>query len=149
MTGENAPVEGRVLALDVGDVRIGIAASDLLGLTAQPRESYRRTTPAEDVEAIKRAVAEAEAYRVVVGLPLNEKGETGYQAERVLAFVEMLREALDVEVVTADERFTTAIARRSLIQSDMRRAKRKKVIDAVAAQQILQTYLDRERNRRG
>lgn len=149
MTRETAPVEGRVLALDVGDVRIGIAASDLLGLTAQPRESYRRTTPAEDVEAIKRAVAEAEAYRVVVGLPLNEKGETGHQAERVLAFVEMLREALDIEVVTIDERFTTAIARRSLIQSDMRRAKRKKVIDIVAAQQILQTYLDRERNRRG
>jgi len=141
-------MEGRVLALDVGDVRIGIAASDLLGITAQPRESYRRTNAAEDVATIKRIVAENEAYRVVVGLPLTEKGETGPQAERALAFAAMLREALDVEVVTMDERFTTALARRSLIEADMRRAKRKKVIDIVAAQQILQTYLDRERNRR-
>lgn len=141
-------MEGRVLALDVGDVRIGIAASDPLGMIAHPKDSYRRSTPSADLDAVRKMVADLEAVRVVVGLPLNERGEVGHQAERVLQFVEQLRAVLPVEVVTVDERFTTALARRSLIEAHVRRDRRKQVIDAVAAQQILQMHLDRERNRR-
>jgi putative Holliday junction resolvase len=80
-----------------------------------------------------------------VGLPLDQNGEIGPQAAKVLAFVETLRELLDIDIVTQDERFSTAAAQRALIDANMRRKKRKSVIDMVAAQHILQTYLDRQR----
>jgi putative Holliday junction resolvase len=132
-----------MVGLDVGDVRIGVAVSDPLGIIAQPFSTIHCETPEKDIEAIKAIVKEREAVRVVVGLPLNQEGKPGPQAEKVLAFIEQLRAVLDVEVVTQDERFSTASAQRILIAADVSRKGRKKVIDKIAAQQVLQVYIDR------
>lgn len=137
---------GRIIGLDIGDVRIGVAVSDPLGITAQGREVLRVSSPEKDVDAIKNIVNETGAVRIVAGLPLDQNGEIGSQAEKVLNFVETLRNALDIDIVTQDERFSTAAAERALIGANMRRNKRKNVIDMVAAQHILQTYLDRQSN---
>ena len=137
---------GRIIGLDIGDVRIGVAVSDPLGITAQGREVLRVSSPEKDVDAIKNIVNETGAVRIVAGLPLDQNGEIGSQAEKVLNFVETLRNALDIDIVTQDKRFSTAAAERALIGANMRRNKRKNVIDMVAAQHILQTYLDRQSN---
>jgi len=134
---------GRVLGLDVGNVRIGVAVSDPLGIIAQPHSVIRSTGIEQDMEAVRALVAEKEVVRIVVGLPLNREGKPGPQAEKVLAFVEALRATLGVDVVTQDERFSTAAAERMLIEANVRRKGRKQVIDKIAAHHILQTYLDR------
>ncbi len=140
---------GRVIGLDVGNVRIGVAVSDPLRIIAQPHSVIKCSSPRNDIEAIRKLVLETEAVRVVVGLPLNQEGKTGPQAEKVLAFIEQLRAVLDVEVVTQDERFSTAAAQRMLIQANVSRKGRKQVVDKIAAHHILQTHLDRQRNTGG
>lgn len=141
-------MQGRVVGLDVGDVRIGVAVSDPLGIIAQPHSVIKCSGLKNDIAAIAKLVAETEAIRVVVGLPLNQEGKIGPQAEKVLAFIEELRTALIVEIVTQDERFSTAAAQRMLIQANVSRKGRKQVIDKIAAHHILQTHLDRQRNKR-
>jgi putative Holliday junction resolvase len=141
-------LEGRILALDVGDRRIGVALSDPLGFTAQPHSVIERTQLGEDVEAVRTLVESTGAVRIVAGMPLNAKGEKGHQAEQVQLFLDALKDAVSVDVATMDERYTTASAERSLIAGNMRRKKRKQVVDKIAAQQILQTYLDREASRK-
>lgn len=115
--------------------------SDTLGFTAQPLTTVTRTRLAGDLEAISRLVATHEAAEVVVGLPRNLRGTLGPQAQKVLAFVEALKAWLSVPVVTWDERFTTQEAERVLLEADMSRAKRKLVVDRIAASLILQGYL--------
>jgi len=140
--------EGRILGLDVGEARTGIAVSDALGILTSPLTTLQVKSSTEDAAAVARIAQEQEAVRIVVGLPLNKEGQVGPQAQKVLAFVEALRGVTNVEVVTIDERFSTAAAHRALHESGVRAKKRKGVIDQVAAQQILQLYLDRERARR-
>ncbi len=131
------------MGLDVGDVRTGVALSDPMGIIAQAHSVIDANPPEGAVDAISKIVDEQTVIEVVVGLPLNQRGERGPQAEKVMTFVELLRGKLSVEVRTIDERFTTAGAERFLIAAGVKRKGRKKVIDKVAAQQILQTYLDR------
>lgn len=133
---------GRILGLDVGDVRTGVAVTDPMRIIAQAKEVIQNTTMDKDVEAISKIVEETGAVGIVVGLPLNQKGEVGPQAEKVLAFIESLKKAVSVEIVTQDERFSTVAAERMLIEAKVRRKGRKKVIDKVAAQQILQAWMD-------
>lgn len=142
------PLEGRVIGLDAGDVRIGVAVSDGLGLTAQPRGTIDASSPEADAEAVRALVEENRAVAVVVGLPLDRQGEAGHQGKKVLALVEKLREVLDVPVETIDERFTTAAVRRGMSGAGVSRKKQKSLVDQLAAQQILQTWLDR-RDRAG
>ncbi len=132
----------RILALDVGDVRIGVAVSDPLEVIAQPLASVKRTSVNEDVESIKRLAEEHETGKIVVGVPKTLDDKVGIQAQKVLDFIESLRKALEIPIVLWDERLTTAEAERALIEADMSRRKRKKVIDKVAAVLILQGYLD-------
>lgn len=134
---------GRLIGLDIGDVRIGVAVSDPLGIVATPKDVITRSDDAADVAAVAEAVREAGAVTLVAGLPLNQHGEVGPQAEKTLAFIEMLKEVLDIPIETIDERFTTAIAHRTLAQGNVKSKKRKGKVDQVAAQQILQTFLDR------
>jgi len=141
-------MNGRILGLDVGDVRIGVAVSDPLGIIAQPHSIIPCAGFKNDIEAIAKLVTETEAVRIVVGLPLNREGKPGPQADKVLAFIEQLRTAVNIEIVTQDERFSTAAAQRMLIQANVSRKGRKQVIDKIAAHHILQTYLDRQRNKR-
>jgi putative Holliday junction resolvase len=127
----------------VGNVRIGVAVSDPLRIIAQPHSVITRSDPEKDVAAVRAVIEQAEAVRVVVGLPLNREGKPGPQAEKVLEFIRQLRAAVATEIVTQDERFTTAAAERMLIAADVSRRKRKGIVDKIAAHHILQTHLDR------
>ena len=132
------------IALDVGDVRIGVAVSDLLGITANPRETYWRKK--DDIEADIRYFCEyakkEDADTFVLGLPKNMDGTEGPRAEVTREFGDMLAKESGLPVVYQDERLTTVSAERMLIEADVRREKRKQVIDKVAATIILQSYLD-------
>lgn len=136
------------MGLDVGDKTIGIAISDLMGLTAQGIETIRRTNLKADYARLKVLIDEKEVDKIIVGLPKNMNGTIGPQGEKVLSFVEGLKNRFSKEIVLWDERLTTVAAERALIQADMRREKRKTVIDMVAATYILQGYLDSQ-GRRG
>ncbi len=133
----------RILGLDVGDKTIGVAVSDPLLLTAQGLKTICRHGLKDDLEELQLIVEQYNVYKIVVGLPKNMNNTIGPQGEKVLSFVEKLRTELDVKVVLEDERLTTVEAERMLINGDVSRRKRKKVIDKVAATYILQTYLDR------
>lgn len=134
----------RKMALDVGTVRIGIATSDPMGIIASGYETYTRTA---DFEAdLKYIAALAESKRCdtfVVGLPLNMDGTEGAKVAEIRAFAEELSKYSDLKIVFQDERWSTVSAEKMLIQSSVRRDKRKKIIDKVAATIILQTYLDK------
>ncbi len=133
---------GRVLALDLGQVRIGLAISDELGITAQPAGFLARAGNRADLEAIARLVEEHGVARVVVGHPLLLSGEEGTRAREARETSERLGKALPVPVELWDERLTTAQAERALIGGGVRRAKRRKVIDSMAAVLILQSWLE-------
>ena len=141
----------RALALDVGTRTIGLALSDPDGILASAWETLRRRGEAADVIELLARIEAREVGCVVVGLPLELDGREGHRARRVLRLAEVLRERLaarvgtPVEVVTWDERFSTAAAERALIELDMSRQRRKEKIDAVAAQVILQGWLDARR----
>ena len=138
---------GRVVGLDVGTKTIGVAVTDEIGLAAHPRRTLPRKGDPADAEAVAALVAEEEAERVVVGLPLTLAGEIGPQAKRVLALVAVLEKRLSVPVETWDERFSTAGAQRVLLEADLSRARRKQVIDKQAAAFLLQGWLDAKRSR--
>lgn len=137
----------RLLALDVGDRRIGIAVSDELGFTAQGVTTLHRTSWAADLAEIARLVETWTAEAVVVGLPLTLEGTVGPRAQTVHAFIKRLESVVGVPVVAWDERFSTVAAERVLLDADLSRARRKQVIDKTAAVVILQHYLDARRNR--
>ncbi len=132
----------RVLALDHGTKRIGIALSDELKLIAQPL-SYLPAEPfAEFLESLKGLLREKEVELVVVGLPRNMDGSYGPAALKVQDFVGALKGALTVPITTWDERLTSAMANRFLIQGNVRRQQRKEKVDQTAAALLLQSYLD-------
>lgn len=131
----------RIVALDVGDRRIGIAVSDALGITAQPIETYTRVGYAPDVRRISQIAQQYETNRILCGLPLNMDGTRGFQAEKVTQLAEKLEEA-GLVVSYYDERMTTVLAEDALLEANMSRENRKKKVDMVAAVMILQSYLD-------
>lgn len=131
----------RILALDYGTKRIGVALSDELGWTAQPLETYRRKTLEADLAHIAALVREHEAGEVVLGLPIRTTGELGPEARVVENFRQRLQPLLSVPIVTWDERHTTQSAEELLIEADLSRAKRKQVVDRIAAAILLQSYL--------
>ena len=133
----------RIMALDVGDKRIGVALSDPLKITAQGLTTYHRTILKEDVEGIWRLIHEHDVKELVVGLPKNMDGTQGYKVDDVKFFVEQLLKKGDIEVHWVDERLTTVSAERTLLEADVSRKKRKTVIDKMAATIILQSYLER------
>jgi putative Holliday junction resolvase len=139
----------RILGLDVGDRRIGVALSDPIGLTAQPVTTVERRNPSGDVDAIKALVERHGVGLVVVGLPLTLRGEQGPQARKVVAFAERIRQRLAIPVQLLDERLTTIQGTRSLLETGTSSRKRKQVIDQVAAQLILQQFLDTHRSQEG
>lgn len=131
----------RIMGLDIGERRIGVAVSDLLGITAQGVEVIDRL----EVEPLNRLKELADLYqvdRVVFGLPRRTDGTLGVSAEKATAFAQEVTESLELPVVPWDERLTTREAERLLVGADVRRAKRRKVIDKLAAVLILQGYMD-------
>jgi putative holliday junction resolvase len=132
----------RILALDHGTKRIGVALSDELGWTAQPLETIERRTLDRDIAHIQDLVRIHEVGQVLLGLPLRLNGEEGPAVQAVHQFLERLADALPVPVVTWDERMTTKAAEDLLIAADMSRKKRKGVVDRVAAAILLQSFLE-------
>jgi putative Holliday junction resolvase len=135
----------RTMGLDVGTKTIGVAVSDGLGLTAQAITTVRRTNLKADLAALAELVREHEVSRLVVGLPLNMDGSEGPRAEASRKFADTASTALNVPVEFWDERLSTVAAERTLLEADLSRAKRRQVIDQVAAQFILQGWLDAHR----
>ncbi len=136
----------RTLGIDYGDKRIGVAVSDPLGMIAQGVAVIGKgETFDHDIRELKRIIKKYGGVdEIVVGLPKTMAGEIGPQAEKVLTFVEALKKEFKLNIVTWDERLTTAFAERTLIEAGLSRQKRKKVIDKSAAANILQVYLDRK-----
>ena len=135
---------GRVLAIDLGAVRVGLALSDPLRITAQPHGRLPRASLKRGLAPIVDLVREHGVGAVVVGHPLLLSGEAGEGARDAAAFAARLREALAVPVELWDERLTTAQAGRALLEGDVRRSRRREVIDAAAATILLQSWLDRD-----
>ncbi len=135
----------RILGLDIGTVRIGVALSDPLGLTAQPLEVIlrKKTDPVARVAAL---VTEHEVERIVVGYPLQLDGQPGLAVRAVDAFIAELEKAVSAPVERWDERLTTAAAERSMIEGGARRERRRESIDKIAAALLLQSYLDAKRH---
>ena len=136
-------LDGRIMGLDIGDKTIGVAVSDLMGLTAQGVTTIKMVGNKKDIEAIKQIIAEKQVNKIVSGLPKNMNGTVGPQGENVQKFCELLKEETNLPIEFWDERLSTVAAERSLIEGNVRRENRKKVIDMLAAVIILQGYLDR------
>ncbi len=135
-------IRGRVLALDFGSHRIGVAVSDPLGITAQQLPAIRREGDRKDIDAIAGVAGEYRVESVVIGLPLLPGGAEGTQAAKVRRFAQKVNERLGLPVVPWDERFTTVQAERHLIDSGVRREKRREVRDSLAAALLRQAALD-------
>lgn len=135
----------RLMGLDVGDRTIGVAVSDLLMITAQGVTTIKRTNIKNDINELKKIIEEYQVTKIVAGLPKMLNGTVGIQGEKVLEFLEKMKKQIDLPVELEDERFTTTISERMLIQADVKRKKRKEVIDKLAAVQILTTYMQRKK----
>ncbi len=134
----------RILGLDIGSKRIGVAISDELGFTAQGLETLNCKSPEEDAAAIFRLTEKYNAEKIVVGIPYNMDGTEGPQAQKVRAIIETIKQRVTIPIREWDERLSTVAAERVLLEADMSRSKRRKVIDKLAAVLILQGYLDRQ-----
>jgi len=139
-----APVR-RVLGLDVGSKRIGIAVSDPLGITAQGLETLQRQNKRLDFEKLEKLARDYSVAEVVVGFPLRMSGAEGVQAEKMHRFADELRERLQIPVHLWDERLTSAEANRLLRETEMSIQRRAQVVDQMAAVLILQSWMERQR----
>ncbi len=137
----------RILALDLGELRIGVALSDETATLASALATLRATGPRRDAQAVAALAREHEAGEVVVGVPWRLDGSRGPRAEQALAFAERLRRVLRVPIVTRDERLTSVAADERLAEAGVRRRDRKARIDRAAAVVILQEYLDERKPR--
>ena len=138
----------RILGLDVGSKTIGVALSDPFGWTAQGITTIKRTKKEEDILEIQKLCKEYNVEEIVIGLPKNMNGSIGDSGNKVIEFSELIKETLNIKVELWDERLTTVAAHKSMIEADLSRQKRKKIVDKIAAIYILQGYLDRLSNRK-
>lgn len=135
----------RLMGLDVGEKTIGVAKSDELGLTAQGLEVIRRKSLEEDLNRLVELINEYEIEEIIVGLPKNMNGTIGPRAELIKDFSEDIKSKIEIPISFWDERLTTVVAEKTLLEANVSRKKRKKVIDKIAAMLILQGYLDMKR----
>lgn len=132
----------KILSLDVGDVRIGVATSDPLGIIATPLTAIERTSESEDIDAIMTLAAESKAREIVVGLPLSLDGGYSAQTRSVITFTKRLEAQATVPVRSVDERYSTVEAENLLRQTKRSKPRSRGEVDAAAAAVILQSYLD-------
>lgn len=142
MPGDNTP---RVLGLDVGARRIGVAVSDPLGVTAQGLETLHRKNKKHDFSYLHRVIRDYSVQEIVVGLPLRMSGAEGAQAQKIQAFADELRKHFKLPVHLWDERLTSAEANRLLRETEMSIEKRGQAVDRMAAILILQSWMDSQR----
>jgi len=134
----------RKLALDVGSKRIGVAVSDATNTLAQPLTTIERSDLSSEVNQIKHLMEEYEIDEIIAGLPIDLKGEHGIAAENVDTYLNELEQAIGKQIIRIDERLTTKIAGNMLRAAGLKKEKRKKVIDELAATIILQSYLEKK-----
>lgn len=132
----------RILGLDMGERTIGVAVSDPLGYTAQGITTIKRKNLKIDLEEIRRICSEYSVESIVLGLPKNMNGTLGESSEKVIEFSKILEAELKLPIKFWDERLTTVAAHKAMLEADLSRAKRKKIVDKIAAIYILQGYLD-------
>jgi putative Holliday junction resolvase len=135
----------RILAVDYGEKRIGLAVSDELGITASPLMTLTRRSDEEAIQQIAQLVSRLKVKQIVVGLPRRTDAQEGEMERKVKAFAEKLKQAVSVPVALFDERFTTRIAEQVLLEADLSRRKRKQVRDRLAAVILLQSFLEAQR----
>lgn len=133
---------GRILGIDYGTVRIGLALSDALGMLASPHSVLDAGHPKKVLKDVVSLCTDMEVKTIVLGWPLNMDGTPGRMTESITKFKEQLQELVDIPVVTWDERLTTVTAEQGLIAAGANRKRRKELVDQVAAQILLQHYLD-------
>ena len=135
-------MEKRILGIDFGTVRMGFAISDLLGITAQGLETATVKNERQLHNYIRGIIEEHQVEKIVVGLPLNMNGTRGKAAEKCEVFANRLRTVFGLEVDMWDERLTTAEAESQMIRMDIKRKRRRRVVDQMAAQIMLQSYME-------
>ncbi len=133
----------RILGIDVGDKRIGVAVTDPLQITAQGVMTLKRKTRDDDLEAFRDLIAKYEIKKVVAGLPLNMDGSESAQTRKTINFCQFIKKRLKIEIIYIDERLTSSWSEKVLIEGNVSRENRKDYIDMLAAQMILQSYMDR------
>lgn len=133
----------RILGLDLGQKTIGVAISDPLGFTAQGLTTIRRNNKGKDIEDLKKICDDYSVETIVIGMPKNMNGTIGPSGEIAMEFGKIVEEELKVKVEFWDERLTTVAAHKAMLEADLSRNKRKKIVDKVASTYILQGYLDR------
>lgn len=131
----------RILALDVGDRRIGVAISDELEISAHSLTTLHRSDLTKEVDEIRGIIQEYSVEEIVIGMPVMMNGTVGIQGEKVERFAEELKKAISVPIKFFDERLSTKFVEKTLIDADISRGKRKKIIDKLSAVVILQDYL--------
>ena len=132
----------RIMGLDYGEKRIGVAISDELKMTAQGITVIKRTLLDKDIERIKELALEYNVSEIVIGIPKNMNGTLGFMAEEVKEFAKEIKKKISIPVELQDERLSSKAAERTLLEGDVSRKKRKEVIDKMAAVYLLQGYLD-------
>ena len=132
----------RILGLDIGSKTIGVAVSDPLGWTAQGVTTIKRDCYTKDVEAVMKICKEYGVETIVAGMPKNMNGTIGPSGEIAMAFGKLLEEEFQIEIKFWDERLTIVAAHKAMLEADLSRNKRKKIVDKVASTYILQGYLD-------
>lgn len=140
---------GRVMGLDIGMRRIGVALSDVMGWTAQPHETVLVERNGAHLRRLSALVKEHDVTHIIAGVPLEMDGRAGIMAKRVRKLIVKVEEALSLEVEEIDERLTTRQARRSLDEAGVRGRAQKSVVDQIAASLILQVHLDARRRQEG
>lgn len=142
------PQAPRIMAIDYGSRRIGLAVSDELGITAQGLPTLHRTNTRNDFDHLRRTIKHYAVGQIVVGLPLRMSGDTGIQSDKAEAFAEELRVRFKLPVHLFDERLTSVEANRVLDSADMSSRRRKEVVDQLAAVLILQAFMESRTSRR-
>ncbi len=138
-------MEKRLIGLDYGEARTGVAVSDLLGITAQGVISIEHKSDKELLEKLQKYIDEYQPYKIIIGLPLNMNATQGERVKKTQKFIKKLESAFGIEVVTIDERLTTVASHRTMTDLGVKKTKKKGIVDMMSAVLILQMYLDKTR----
>lgn len=139
-------MQGRIMGLDYGDSRTGVAVSDLLGITAQGVESIKHTGEKQLIQRLSQIIKEYQVNKIVIGLPLNMNASSGQRVEKTKKFIEKLKNEFGLEVETIDERLTTVASHRTMTELGVNKNKKKNIVDMMSAVLILQMYMDKNKN---
>ncbi len=134
----------RILGLDYGEARTGVAVSDLLGLTAQGLESIEHKDSTKKlIQRLREIITEYQIEKIVIGYPLNMNASSGPRVQKTDALIQKLKEEFGLEVVKIDERLTTVAAHRTMTELSIKKKRKKQIVDTISAEYILQMYLDK------